>query len=148
MRPISNIQVEYGDTLARAKTVAALIAQHEKDLLALQNEWTELQGSSWNRRDGKLTKLKMELAKAKLFEDDKDATPVVWVEGIEKRTPPKEGYIVDKVTPKRIYIRQRGESHTTQYKRNGECVGSCYYTPFIDVEATLKNFTGKVPPCK
>jgi hypothetical protein len=146
-RPISEIRSDYRATLSRANTVSKLIAQAESDLVVLKDEWRELQGGPWDRSDGKVTRLKTELAYATLREEDEKATPVVWCR-LPGRMPKSADWIVDKVTPKRIYIRRRGSKLLTQYKRDGIPVGACYHDPYMHVEDTLKHFTGKIPPCK
>lgn len=143
-RPI-DIEAEYEATTKRASEVATLITACEKQLLDLKNEWIDLKGSVWGRRDGLVTKLHTELKYANLRVADQDASRVVW-QNIPER-PPKGEWIVEKVTPKRIFIRQPGWTNAKQYKRDGVPVAACFTDAFIDVEATLKLFKGKVPPC-
>jgi hypothetical protein len=146
-RPVDEIQWDYTVASNRAKEITILITQYEAKLLELQNEHTVLKGTKWGHKNGTVTELHTELKYARLRHDDQDGCLVIW-QNIPNRTPRYDDWIVDKVTPKRIFTRRMGETQTTQYKRDGIPIGACFADAFIDVEATLKNFKGKIATCK
>ena len=95
-----------------------------------------LHGGTFNRSSGEIDALKREIEKAELLEADQLLPSPVW----EKHEPTsKSGHVISKVTPKRIYVRDRGSVHEIYYAketgRHRDYYSSIYGE--LDVPATL-----------
>jgi len=82
---------------------------------------------------GDLGHAKIALADAERVERDKTLPRVVWAEGFE----PQDGdWVLEKVTPKRIYVRKAGKTATELFSRDGSHISS-WQRWKIDVEKTF-----------
>jgi hypothetical protein len=87
---------------------------------------------------GEIKQAKEAIKLAELKERDKVARLVVW--SVEPARylhgGNDEPFIVDKVTPKRIYVRRRGETNSEYYNKDGGS-GRDYINTKIDIAATF-----------
>lgn len=130
-RSVTEVESELRELQEESAALAVEIAELESTLEAKQKRHRELHGGPWDRYGGKILAKKKELEDAKRYRDDATKPVVVWKVG---DAWDKTERIVSRVTPKRIYIRKRGESHETIYNRDGTAQ---YGSMAIDVEATL-----------
>lgn len=100
----------------------------ETELKELRKERDLLVGY-WSNT-GEITSLKRKLEVVNRTIADLSLPEVVW-EGIKSR----DTYVVEKVTPKRIVIRERGKEYRSQYNHDGTAVG--YSQCNIDIAATF-----------
>lgn len=113
------------------------VEQAQAELDSLKSEWTYLQQERKHLEDtlkeiearskelhniwladGLIYQAERRLAKAQLKAEDENARLVVWKAGQPHWTRDRQ-YVVSKVTPKRIYIRAKGNDRAEFYGRDG-----------------------------
>lgn len=131
-KPSHEVEAELKAMLEESAALKIEIAELESTLEAKKLRQNQLHGSPWNRSGGEIACKKSELEDAKRYETDSTKPVVVWK--VEDRYGDKGERIVSRVTPKRIYIRKRGEAREEIYNRDGT---HSYNRTIIDVKATL-----------
>lgn len=115
------------DLVQEARIIKSRLAEMEAETSQLRDRLNDLDGF-WSGR-GLITIAKSKLEQAKRLDDDSRRREVVWV-GNERAD-----YVVDKITPKRIYVRKRGCEVRVFYNIDGSASASFGRT--IDIDKTF-----------
>lgn len=133
------IEAEIADMESRAKTLARLIEGLRRRLKGSEYELRQLRGNGWYQH-GKIRQSKANLTDIGRKLSDVDKPTVVFPD-----LPSGQGYIVGRVSPNRIYIREIGHTSSTLYYLDGTAVGDGHC---MDIAETFPMFDGKVPTPK
>jgi hypothetical protein len=106
---------------AEATVVNRRIKEIEEELERLKTRHQELCGSTWGRSsNGEIHFAQQRVEQAERNATDAIARKVVWVDDHAPYTGHDDKvYVVDKITPKRIYIRIQGSSRSVYYNKDG-----------------------------
>ena len=114
--------------MQEARIIKSRLTEMEAETKQLKERLNDLEGF-WSR-PGLIKIAKDKLEQAKRLDEDSRRRKVVWV-GNERDAD----YIVDKITPKRIYVRKRGAEASCFYNIDGSSLSSFGRT--IDITATF-----------
>lgn len=132
----AQIQIELDAAIAEHARLTDTIHRCEQELKIAAELRAKLSRSAHGGPVGLIHTLRSNLAAAKLRESDATLPRVVFV---KRGYGFSDGeYVVSRVTPKRIFIRQVGHSDVDQFHRDGAAVRSWIGTA-IDIPATFPN---------
>lgn len=122
---------------AEVVVVRRRIKEVEEELGRLKTRSLALHGSVYGG-GGELYFASQRLKQAELEATDAVARKVMWVDNKQpyQDVYEKFGYIVDKITPKRIFVRCVGHERCYQYNKDGTVV-SGYKDASIDINKTF-----------
>lgn len=100
-----------------ARMLEESIKNLENQLESAKTRLRELDGGFMGK--GLIQDAIKKVADIRRFIDDKQKQPVIWRDGF---APDTTDYVVDRVTPKRIYVKRIGGVGTQQFKHNGLCL--------------------------
>lgn len=133
-RPSHEVEAELRALRKEAAALKIEIAEIKEAMKEKQTRLEQLTGGVWTKDYTLIDKKKGELESAKRWEADAGKPAIVWLVAPSLWGNDENEFIVSRVTPKRIYIRKRGDSHETIYNRDGTAQ---YGSAVINVEATL-----------
>ncbi|MFA5801245.1 MAG: hypothetical protein WC911_02085 [Thermoleophilia bacterium] len=126
MTPIEEARATIARLQQERVDIAANIAAHQMSIEALERRDSILMG--WSR-DGLIPQAQAKLARLEQTEKDQALPRPVWIHA------PKDEYVITRVTPARVYLREVGNSDEQPWQR---ATGYRYpYGARFDVPATL-----------
>lgn len=129
---VEQAQAEVDNLTNESLNLSKRIAEANLIVAELERRKQEIDGTTYNQR-GLLMSARNRLISAKRRNRDNSLRNVIWcINGFQKEN---SLHVIDKVTPKRIFVRIHGEKHSDQYTHDGKPVG--YGSHQIDIAATF-----------
>lgn len=139
-RPSAEIRAEIAAAEAKHDEIGQRIEAARAEIVRLQEESTKLLYNGYKYSSGVIPDLQRELRVEMKLEEFDAGIPVVWVDGKRPGFGGNQNYIVTKVTPKRIFVRDDQYFCDDQYEITGSKPGGSRFSSHqerIDIQATF-----------